>query len=184
MVGTINMLGGLTALTSVTDADQYPIEDVSAGTTLKATGGNLRSYFNSGLVNTGADLALTQALHANRTVTTHDANGPAITLPAATGTGDVYTIFVGTTPTTPFVVITCAGSDKITGGMAMLKDSEAGTGSFFKPVSQTDTTTTLNATTTGGLIGTTATFHDVASAKWNVFVVGEASGTEATPFGT
>ena len=60
----------------------------------KATLANANAV-STGVVNvTDATVTLSQATHANRVVTLNRAAGVTVTLPAATGTGDVYTIAI------------------------------------------------------------------------------------------
>lgn len=103
------------------------------------------------------------------------ATGSTITLPAATGTGYRYLITT-IVDQTGDLVVAAAGTD-VMQGVAMTDM----TGVLWPTTDATDTIT-LNGTTTGGLKGTRVELIDVASGIWNVLVIGEASGTEATPF--
>ncbi len=128
-------------------------------------------------VTTTANLTLTAAEHAGRTVVVNKADGAAITLPAATGTGAVYTVVIGTTVTSNSTTIKAASaSDSFVGRADIAADGET-----FR-ASSGDDTVTMNGTTTGGIAGDTVTVTDIASGTFLVHMAGNASGTEATPF--
>jgi hypothetical protein len=130
-------------------------------------------------------LALTAALHANKVVYVLDAT-LAVTLPEATGTGNVYTIILGI--------------DAATGGAGGISIVTADTTNchfrgFVNAVSDTPgalawpalagtpvDTVTLNAGSKGGLIGDKLVFTDIATDIWQVGGSLVQSGTEATPF--
>jgi hypothetical protein len=101
--------------------------------------------------------------------------GFTTTLPAATGTGNVYTICVQTTVTSNNYVVVAAGSDKIWGTVSV-----AGTtnGTF---VASNNSTVTMNGSTTGGVKGSTLYYTDMGTNFW--FVEGNlvGSGTASTP---
>lgn len=104
------------------------------------------------------------------------AAGCTITLPDATGTGYVYEI-ITLHDQTGNLVVQVPDADNVMMGVAMTDMS----GVIFATADDTDTIT-LNGTTTGGFKGARITLRDVAADKWQVEVVSEASGTEATPF--
>ena len=125
-----------------------------------------------------ATLAVTSAEHSGRTILMDIAGAQAVTLPAATGTGNVYRVFVKTTITTART-ITTDGSD-IMAGAAIIANDGGATASIF--VAATATVLTMNGTTQGGILGATVELQDVAAATWAVQYVSSATGTEATPF--
>lgn len=131
---------------------------------------------------TTSTLTCTAELHANRTVTLNRAAGIAVTLPAATGTGNKYRFVVGTT-FTGSGTIKVVGNDTMTGHAILAQDS-ADTVVHFGTASDTDTITfyTASNNTTGGIKGAIVELEDVAADLWSVFYVSEAGGTEATPF--
>lgn len=129
---------------------------------------------------TASTLTLTAAAHANRIVTLSRAAGCAVALPAATGTGNTYTLLVDTTITSVGVVISAAGSDKIQGQAWVLSDNSAAVLAY--DAAGTAVTITLNGTTQGGYLGHRVTLNDIGAALWQVESFGKATGTEATPF--
>lgn len=133
---------------------------------------------NYGVVSfTAASLTLTEAGHAGQTVVSDLAATQAITLPAATGTGNTYKVYVKTTKTGD-LTITAAGSDVINGAVGMSTDAAGVTILAGAAV----TTITLNGGTTGGVRGSFIELQDVASGIWSVRGMLVSTGAEATPF--
>lgn len=128
---------------------------------------------------TASSVALTQGGHANKTVQLNNAAGIAVALPAATGTGDVYSMEVGTTVTSNNTIITPAGSDKIQ-GFAVQTGAAGATTSFA--AAGAGTLTTLNGSTKGGIKGDIITYKDVAAGQWQVLINSNITGTAVTPF--
>lgn len=127
---------------------------------------------------TAATLALNEDTHAEAWVTLNKADGMTVTLPASTGKGARYKLFVGTTFTSNCVVQVANGTDILQGGIAMSTDIG---GTNLLTASTTDTIT-MNGSTQGGLKGSWLCFDDVASGIWALsgFVI--TTGTETTPF--
>lgn len=127
-------------------------------------------------------LTLTQALHAGRVVQLAPTAGLAITPPAATGTGNVYTLVFQATATGGSVTIDAkAGnaSDIFYGNVVMNK---VGTGITNFGSAANSNLATLNGTTTGGIKGDLIEMVDVATNVWAFFFTGQGSGVIATPF--
>ena len=134
-------------------------------------------YQPNGVVRTITDATATLTdYEAGGVVIVNRAAGCTITLPDATGTGYRYLITT-IVDQTGDLVIQAPDADNVMQGVAMTDM----TGVIW-PTADTTDTITLNGTTTGGLKGTRIELIDVAADTWHVFVVGEASGTEATPF--
>lgn len=129
---------------------------------------------------TAATLTVTAAAHAGRTVLLDRAAGQAVTLPAATGSGNVYRFFVLTTITSNSTTIKVVGDD-VMAGTAIVANDGGATASIFETASDSDTIT-FNGTDTGGIRGATVELQDVAADLWSVRIVGAATGTEVTPF--
>jgi len=126
-------------------------------------------------------LALTQALHANKIAYTLDAS-LAITLPEATGTGDVYTVVLGIAATA-VTIVTADTSNASMRGMVNAYDFDDESTLPSYPAVAGDDTLTLNGTATGGRIHDNFTFVDVATDVW--LVSGQmalSGGSEVTPF--
>lgn len=132
---------------------------------------------------TASTLTVTAALHANKTVTLNRAAGIAVTLPAATGTGNIYRFVVGTT-------FTSSGTIKVVGddtmvGHAIFETDNATDGVTAYIASGTDDTITFYtaaSNTTGGVKGASVVLTDIAADLWHVVYISSAGGTEVTPF--
>lgn len=118
---------------------------------------------------------------ADTIVTINAAAGLTVTLPAASGTGDVYEFVVGTTVTSNSVIIRVANATDVMQGAAIQAADGGNTSNMWETAADSDTIT-FNGGTTGGLRGDRVRLVDVASGLWNVTVVGAATGTEATCF--
>ena len=130
---------------------------------------------------TASTLTATSASHAGRTVLLDRAAGIAVTLPAATGTGNSYRFVVVTTITSNSTTIKVADATDIMAGTAIVANDSDASASIFETAADSDTIT-FNGSTTGGIKGCTVELQDVATNLWIVRIVGAATGTEATPF--
>lgn len=134
---------------------------------------------NYGVVEfTGSTLSLTAAGYAGQTVVSNLAAAQTITLPAASGSGNIYRIFVKTTKTGNLVIQVASSSDIMQGAVGMTTDAAGVT----IPTASTSDTLTMNGSTTGGLAGSQVVLQDVASGVWAVSGFLVSSGAEATPF--
>jgi hypothetical protein len=129
---------------------------------------------------TGSTLAVASATHEGKIITLNRAAGIAVTLPAATGSGDKYTFVVGTT-------FTGAGTIKVTGndimiGTAILFADGGDTVVAFATAATSDTITFAADNSTGGIAGAYVELVDIKADTWFVKYVSDAAGTEATPF--
>jgi hypothetical protein len=130
---------------------------------------------------TASTLALTEAAHDGKTITLNRAAGIALTLPAASGSGARFRLFVGTTITSNSITIKVANSSDTMVGAAVQAADGGSTANIFE-AGGTDDTITFNGTTTGGIKGDWVELEDVAANLWRVNVFGSATGAEATPF--
>jgi len=131
-------------------------------------------------VNSGASLTITALAHAGKTIRMNNAAGVAITLPAATGTGNRYYFVTTVSVTSNTSTIKVANATDIMGGIATV-GSSGGT-SLSTGTTTTSDTITFNGTTQGGLIGTYVEVRDVASGIFSVSVHSVGSGVAITPF--
>lgn len=137
------------------------------------------SWGSGGVVDTETALSLTAAAHANRVVRVNSAAGVTITMPAATGTGDVYTVFCRTTVTSSALKVAALGTDTLAGGVAIATDIAG----VVMLAGGTDDYISMNGTTTGGVKGSFVKLTDVDSGLWMVEGFLVSTGAEATPFG-
>lgn len=128
---------------------------------------------------TGTSIAL-NPVDDSKVITLNKADGQAITLPAAIGSGIRFDIVVGTTITSVSTTIKVIGDD-IMAGFAILGIDSGDTCSFFATAADTDTIT-MDGSTTGGIAGARVKLTDIAANTWAVEMISDASGTEATPF--
>ncbi len=121
-------------------------------------GGLVRS--SGAVVNTTAALTLTEKAHAGRIVTVNSTTGRAITLPEATGTGNVYTVYIGTTVSSgSHTIVAPSSSTSFAGGVGISTDI----GGVTIICNTADDTVTMSGSTTGGVVGSHVVFTDVAS---------------------
>jgi hypothetical protein len=137
-------------------------------------------YAGNPAVITAAAATLTAEAYAGRTVVSRLAATQTFTLPAATGTGHVYDFWVEITKTGDLVIQVANATDVMKGGAILFAD--AGDTVLAFATASTSDTVTLDGTTKGGIEGARVTLVDLASGKWGLQVVSDASGTEATPF--
>lgn len=179
------LIGPDGAIWEVQDNDGV-VEFALDGTAVTATAAELNEAAdksaNSATALT-ADTSLTQADHAGKVVTLGSADGDTVTLPAATGTGDVYTVVVATTVTSNSHIIQVANAtDEFVGVVYQIDtDSSDAVAAYAAADADGYDTITMNGTTTGGLIGDIYTIRDIASGKFQLIGHQQATGTVATP---
>lgn len=128
-------------------------------------------------------LTLTPAKHDGRVVLMlHTAAASTVTLPAATGSGNKYTIVVGAVNTNNHL-IKVTGNDVMYGNVFTNSTGDTPDLAQPWPTAADSDTITLNGTTTGGAaVGDIIELIDIATDKWLVRGFTTSSGTEATPF--
>lgn len=143
--------------------------------------GNIRNVEFGRLVAAGSTKTLT-SIDAGSIVCLDTASGSVVTLPAATGTGDVFKFLVTVTATSNSHVIKVANATDEMRGF-VVQDSDTATAPNIWWAADNDDTITLNRTTTG-LAAQGEYFEIVDATSGHFFVRGysQASGTEATPF--
>lgn len=130
---------------------------------------------------TSSTVTLDPKTHSGRLVVLNLAAGIAVTLPPATGSGDPYTLVIGITFTGASTV-KVVGNDIMVGN-AWLGQNAADTVVQFVTASDSDTIDMLGTgNSTGGIAGQIIELVDMAADKWFVRIMGDAAGTEATPF--
>ena len=133
------------------------------------------------VVSLSSDVSLTSASHAGRVMLLDKADGLTVTLPAASGSGNVYKFFVKTTVTSNNYVIQVASSDDTMSGVAVVANDGGDGASIFETASDSDTIT-LDGSTKGGILGGMVELQDLYSGKYLVKIHQSATGDEATPF--
>lgn len=124
--------------------------------------------------------ATIDSTYAGKVVTLDAAAGLTVTLPAATGTGNVYYFAVTTSVTSNNDIIKVANASDVIQGVATIGAS--GGTSASVGTAATDDTITLNGSTKGGLKGTWIEIRDIAPTLFSCSVHGVGSGVAVTPF--
>lgn len=132
---------------------------------------------------TAATLTVTEKDHAGKTIVLDRAGGIAVTLPSAAA-GLKFKFIVKTTFTGAASIKSVASAD-IMIGHAQLGNNTDNTTVLWQTVAA-DTTDTIDlfgtANSTGGIAGETIEITGLGANLWHVAIVGDAAGTEATPF--
>jgi hypothetical protein len=153
------------------------------GPIVMGTGGTFQSQ--TAVAANGDTLTVTAALHAGKVVQFGKTSGTICTLPAATGTGNVYTFVIGIAATSNANIIKVANStDVMNGSIALQQDVDvAGTLKMWQAAVNDDTITMAGAATTGGIKGGYIRCTDYLSGFWSCQVfISSGGGSEATPF--
>lgn len=137
----------------------------------------------SPVVNAGSTLTINPYIHAGRVIGLNALAGSVVTLPPATGTGNVYTFIVTVLATSNSHVVQCANAnDTIQGSLQSVSSSVPTTVNTWIAAADIDTIT-LNRTTTGSVsLGENFQLQDIATNVWQCSGDITQSGTAATPF--
>ncbi len=132
---------------------------------------------------TASTLTVTEAEHSGKTIVLDRAAGIAVTLPAASA-GLKFRFIVKTTFTSAATIKSATGADIMVGYALMGNDSDNTVVRW--PSIAADTADTIDmlgtANSTGGMAGQEIEIEGLAANLWFVKIVGDAAGTEATPF--
>lgn len=155
--------------------------DVAITGSLAVAGG-----VSGGVTNvTDATVSVTAASHAGKTIVFSRAAGVTATLPAATGTGNIYRFVIGTTATSNANVIKVANAtDVMNGSLNIQQDTDSdGTVKVWRADAGDDTMTFAGAATTGGIVGGYIQCLDYKTGFWSCQAFTQSGGgSEATPF--
>ena len=164
----------------------YGVLKDPAGSTLVATVAELNraADVSTRIVNvTDATLTVTEAAHSNKTIVLDLAAGIAVTLPAAAA-GLKFRFIVKTTFTGAATIKSATGADIMIGYALMSNNSDNTVVRW--PAVAADTADTIDmlgtSNSTGGMAGQEIEIEGLAANLWFVKIVGDAAGTEATPF--
>lgn len=138
------------------------------------------SGISGGVVRVAAALTLDNS-YAGKTMVFDIAAGVSVTLPAATGSGDVFRFVVKTTVTSVADVVQVANATDVMAGMLMGCQDGGDTVEGWETASTSDTIT-LNGSTTGGILGDFIEVQDVAAGLFSVRGQITQTGSQATPF--
>lgn len=132
---------------------------------------------------TASTLAVTEALHDGKIITLNRAAGIAVTLPVPVA-GMKFEFIVQTTFTGAASIKSVAGTHIMIGHALLGNDSDNTTVLWQALAASTYDTIDLfgTANSTGGIAGQRITIRGLSATVWHVEIVGDAAGTEATPF--
>lgn len=179
---SIYTINSESAVDSLTDSDEIAVYDASASAIKKATMAQVRAAVAAAVVATTATtLSITAASHAGKMVVINSAAPIAVSLPAATGTGNTYRFKFGVAATGTSSTIAANGTDVIEGMVLVLTTATDVVVTGYS-TSATSDKVSANGTTTGGVAGDTYTFVDAESGVWQVNGMLRQTGSIATPF--
>jgi hypothetical protein len=135
---------------------------------------------NSQVTVTTSTLTINPIDHQGKIMNLARAAGITVTLPAATGTGNVYRFWTTVSVTSNNNIIKVANASDTMQG-TLLNALATGATPWIETAGGTDDTITMNGTTTGGLIGSYVELVDQATNVWALFATLAGSGTLATP---
>lgn len=131
---------------------------------------------------TSATYTLTKDEHAGRLIVLDKADGIAVTLPKATGSGAVYKfLFKATASGGTYVIKVANSTDVYTGSIYVFNDTPGAQIWTVAAVAGADTAT-FNGTTQGGYLGDFITVTDAIDGIYLIEGTIKQTGTEATPF--
>lgn len=132
---------------------------------------------------TASTLAVTEALHDGKVIMLDRAAGIAVTLPSAAA-GLRFELVVKTTFTSAATIKSVVGTDIMIGHAIMGNNTDNSVVNW--PAVAADTFDTIDmlgtANSTGGMAGQRIRITGLAAALWFVEILGDAAGTEASPF--
>ena len=169
------------------DVDIAPTGNLKLkGTTLAATTAELNRVcdMSTRIVDcTTSTLAVTEAAHDGKIITLNRAAGIAVTLPTPAA-GMQFTFIVQTTFTGAASIKSGAGTHVMIGHALVGNDSDNTTVLFQALAASTFDTIDLfgTANSTGGIAGQIIKITGLSTTRWYVEIIGDAAGTEATPF--
>jgi len=129
-------------------------------------------------ITVSAATSLKRNVHAGALVLLDSVTGRTLTLPASTGKGDTYEIYVPTSVTSGSHVVAALTTDIIQGAVAVATDIAGVT----CPTTATSDKITMNGGTSGGILGSYLKLVDAKAGQWMVSGTLVSTGAEATPF--
>jgi len=158
-------------LYSITDAGTAAIVTLNAA--VIDGGGTIDSDVINGIANrpraqiAAASVSITREVHANRINVITGTDATTLTLPAASGTGNVYRFYFGESNTSGTVFVTDTPAAVDMRGSVNILDVDSNAQTAYAALTSDDTMT-LNGTTTGGQVGDWVEFVDLDTSQWSV----------------
>ena len=160
-----------------------------AGTAIAATAAEINAVADvsekAAIAALGATFALTAALHAGKVVAFGKTDGTTVTLPAATGTGNIYRLVIAVAATSNANIIQVANAtDVMDGSLNIQQDTDSdGDSKVWRADAGDDTMSFAGAATTGGIVGGYIECVDYAAGFWSCRAYTQSGGGfEVTPF--
>lgn len=176
-VPAVGTMGGgdlYTQINAVTGRGAFATEDQLRG---RMAGGGALVATTAG----ATTLTITAASHAGKTVVLNNTGPIAVTLPQATGTGNIYSFFVAVAATGTSSTIKVANSTDVMAGFQFTVTTTSTNVEGFA-TSATSDTISFNGTTLGGIVGDQYIVQDMKTGVFAVTLFSSSTGTEATPF--
>jgi hypothetical protein len=132
---------------------------------------------------TSSTLAVTEATHDGATIVLDRAAGIAVTLPVASA-GPKFKFIVKTTFSGAATIKSASGADIMIGHAIMGNDTDNSVVNWQSVAASTNDTIDMLGTgnSTGGMAGQLVEIEGLAANLWFVKIIGDAAGTEASPF--
>jgi len=171
-------------MTVPADADEVQVRDASAPAVNKAvTLAVLRQAMTSGIETiTAASDAITKAEHGGKTIVLSRSGGIDLTMPEATGSGDVYTFVVGVATADAYTITSADETNCDFAGTIVGNDGDGEPGNGWGDADATSLSFGGASQATGGSVGDRIVLTDIATDLWAVSGIITQGGTEATPF--
>lgn len=128
-----------------------------------------------------AATTLTKKAHGNAVIVWNSTTGAALTLPASSGDGTKFEVVMNKLIGSGTFKLQVANATDVMAGIAVTVDDD-GVPANAWATSATSDTISMDGSTQGGKVGDRITAIDMASGFWQVNVLSNESGTEATPF--
>lgn len=137
------------------------------------------------VTDTSGTVVCTAATHGNRTTVLSKAAGGTVTLPATSGSGNVYRFVSGVTLTSGSWVISKTGADVMRGTTFVDSSGDsAEAGNVAFSAATTDNTFTWAFADAAGVLGDWVEFEDIVTGTWAVRGIHSGDAVPVTPFST
>jgi len=188
MSGLLNLKSGAALVSDIGDLTATAAQ-LNVMATVTATAAELNRAADistqAAVAANGDTLTVTAATHAGKVIQFGKTTGTTVTLPAATGTGHVYTFVIGVAATSSANIIKVANAtDVMDGSLCIQQDTDAdGDVKVWRADAGDDTMTFAGAAGTGGIVGGHITCTDYKAGFWSCQAFTQSGGgAEATPF--
>jgi len=179
--GADNLIVDATASTDISVHDGLTKGLKLGGVLVTATAAEINrvaSVSSRIVTTTAATVTMSAAVHDSKILVVNKANGCALTLPAATGSGSWFRVFIGTTITSSATTIKVANASDTMVGFGTIFQDGGDTALHFE-IGGTNDTLTFNGSTSGGIKGDMIELVDIAANLWYVREILSGTGAEA-----